>query len=357
MVLAMAKGRWIKTGTFGCRRMLAAAFIAVFLPAGVAEASSRACRQLETQLASLGKGNNASPQARKYDAAISRQQGQMEKARSQMQQAGCGSSVFGQSASFCRGVKESMARMEKNMAELKRTRARLGGSGSSGNTRKERSRILAALDANGCRDAPPAQAAVQPKANGSVDERGTRISLAPRPTGNLRTMCVRTCDGYYFPISWSVSHRDFARDHQVCASMCPGVEVELYYHRIPNEESADMVSAATGQPYSGMPYAFRYRKPGLPPQQGCTCTATAAAPSDGSAGYSVIGGDYSNEPVREAETTTAAAEEPEMFGPPAPPPHILPPDENRPIRVVGPQFLPGPEAATGQPVPDRGPAL
>jgi len=36
-----------------------------------------------------------------------------------------------------------------------------------------------------------------------------------------RTLCVRSCDGYYFPISYATGRGRFKTDAAVCASMYP----------------------------------------------------------------------------------------------------------------------------------------
>jgi hypothetical protein len=76
--------------------------------------------------------------------------------------------------------------------------------------------------------------------------------------GTYRTLCVRTCDGYFFPISFSTVPDRFVADEQTCQAMCPGMEVKLYTYRNPGQEAADMVSIQ-GEPYAALPTAFRYQ--------------------------------------------------------------------------------------------------
>ncbi|GAB1581817.1 hypothetical protein PPNSA23_17600 [Phyllobacterium phragmitis] len=91
--------------------------------------------------------------------------------------------------------------------------------------------------------------------------------------GGYRTLCVRTCDGYYFPISFSTQRKFFARDQNACSAMCPGTEAKLYYHDVKDEESEDMVSADANTPYAVLPTAFDYRTLGTRTPPGCTCQA------------------------------------------------------------------------------------
>ena len=44
------------------------------------------------------------------------------------------------------------------------------------------------------------------------------------PSGTYRTVCVRTCDGYYFPISYSTVPNRFADDQRTCQRECPAAE-------------------------------------------------------------------------------------------------------------------------------------
>lgn len=99
-------------------------------------------------------------------------------------------------------------------------------------------------------------------------EDGRRIreefELLPEPQysqfGNFRTMCVRTCDGYYFPISFSTDRDHFGADALSCESRCPGSEVELYYYGMPSQSAEEMISYRDNIPYAKQSFAFNYRK-------------------------------------------------------------------------------------------------
>ena len=79
------------------------------------------------------------------------------------------------------------------------------------------------------------------------------------PTGTFRTVCVRACDGYYFPISYSTVQSRFADDARTCQRECPATAAELYTYRNPGEDIGQAVSLG-GQSYSALPTAFQYRK-------------------------------------------------------------------------------------------------
>ncbi len=87
--------------------------------------------------------------------------------------------------------------------------------------------------------------------------------------GSYRTLCVRSCDGYYFPISTVTSRGNFARDDAVCQSLCP--QAALYAHSS-GSESENMYRVADGRSYKELETAFVYRKTYNP---SCSCTFEA----------------------------------------------------------------------------------
>jgi uncharacterized protein DUF2865 len=72
-----------------------------------------------------------------------------------------------------------------------------------------------------------------------------------------RTMCVRLCDGYYWPVSFATVKDHFGRDAETCARSC-GTPAALYYYPNPGGELEDMVGL-DGQPYKSLGTAFLYR--------------------------------------------------------------------------------------------------
>jgi len=74
---------------------------------------------------------------------------------------------------------------------------------------------------------------------------------------NYRTVCVRLCDGYYFPVSFSVAREHFDRDRQVCENRCGG-QGRLFAYRNPGGVLEDMEDLA-GRPYRQLRTAFLYR--------------------------------------------------------------------------------------------------
>lgn len=265
--------------------------VACLAATGGAEAASSVCTRLEAQLASASSAGSSSKYKR-YNSAVKKQASQIEKARGQLKRLGCSSGSIvilgGSNGRECKKLSSTISKMGANLRALTAKRDSFAGGGNN----VARKRIEAALRANGCRKESnnSVVASVNPKKTGNgisriIGDAGreTRVRTNTAPVilresgasgGNYRTMCVRTCDGFYFPISSRASSSHFSRDARACQLMCPGTQTELYYHSITGQDSEDMVSAQTRQPYTAMPRAFAYRTE-KPNSNGCSCNLTA----------------------------------------------------------------------------------
>ncbi|MER9616863.1 DUF2865 domain-containing protein [Mesorhizobium sp. M0207] len=379
----------------------AAALLGAVVLCGIAatqaQAASRLCRQLEADLAAASRGGGGKPALlRKYDDAIVRQRQQISKAVRQASSAGCGFSLSRRNANACAALDATIDRMAANLDALQAKRGDLAGGGS----RRDRARILTLLDANGCRDdaaartpAPVREASrengkrnlldqllgSQPEEADQAEELSqpgnirTVLNSADmgQPQGEFRTMCVRTCDGYFFPMSNAASLGDFERDQKNCESSCPGTEMQVFYTRGMNSDSASMTSSVTGRPYIELPTAYLYKQSDMPRPPTCGCNAAQ--------NFEIIAG---NPPTREQSEANVESTpfiplpvarpdpgaDPESLAnaqdgldrgairrlavKPVPSPTSLPPPEQRKVRVVGPTFLPDPAAATDLQAPD-----
>jgi len=152
---------------------------------------------------------------------------------------------------------------------------------------RQRTSVLKALAANRCRSAEvgrksrpgrlfagifgnkgPFRSGLRER--GLFHDRGFGGDLT---TGTYRTLCVRTCDGYYFPISFTASGDELRRDANACRALCPGQDVAIYVQRNPGDEGGPMISL-TGEHYTAMATAFRYRSEY---DRECTCGAIDAS--------------------------------------------------------------------------------
>jgi hypothetical protein len=72
-----------------------------------------------------------------------------------------------------------------------------------------------------------------------------------------RTVCVRLCDGYYWPISFATTPERFGRDAAACERSCSS-SARLFVYRNPGEQPEQMVDLK-GRPYARLGTAFLYR--------------------------------------------------------------------------------------------------
>src|SRR5215475_2540486 len=73
----------------------------------------------------------------------------------------------------------------------------------------------------------------------------------------FRTVCVRLCDGYFFPISFAVGADRLEHDARVCEGRC-GALGRLFVHQNPGG-STDDLHDLSGRPYRQLRTAFLYR--------------------------------------------------------------------------------------------------
>ena len=276
-----------------------------------AHAAATACATLQQQLAAASSGRSVS---QKNSPLVQRQALQLQQMRAKAGREGCGGFLFSRGdPELCKRYAQTIDAMSAKLTKLQ------NASDRSGSSQPSRQQILASMEARGCNDKVASTGRNNDSSNvrrktllevlfGSdeeqkpasrimvkrqLDEREAhrRVSAAPEtlaatyegtePSVNgvvkkgYRTICVRTCDGYYFPISFSTKPKYFARDQNACNAMCPAGNAKLYYHAVPEQESDAMISVADKKPYSELPNAFNYRTAGVKAVPGCTCHAQA----------------------------------------------------------------------------------
>lgn len=242
------------------------------------------CARLEAQLASIDRGGDPTraDQLRRYEEALQAQQGELDRTVALGKRNGCEGSgffLFGRNNSpQCDDINNRIQRMRQNVDRLTSELQQMRGGISVEGQRRQ---VLMALGQYQCgpqyrsAEAPPAQPSgprgfLQSLFGGGGGGGGGGGNTAPSLFGSgdvtpsdqsssYRTICVRTCDGYFFPVSYSTSQARFRDDEQACQRMCPASEVQLFTYRNPGEDVAQSVSI-TGQSYSSLPNAFRYRQ-------------------------------------------------------------------------------------------------
>ena len=317
-------------------------------------AGSPMCQRLEAQLASINRGGGDSANAdqiKRYEEAAAKQQRELERVQGQAKRQGCESTGFfslfnGQSAQ-CSPVNTQIQQMRANLDQITTSLERLrGGSFGSSVDENQRRSVTLALAQNNCGP----QYANAARSGNFLDNLFGNNNSTPggeaSTAGTYRTVCARTCDGAYFPVSFATVPSRFQDDEKTCKSLCPNSEASLFTYRNPGEDISQAVSL-NGQPYTQSPNAFRFRT-----QFDKTCSCRAAGQSwsdalknvdDSSAaqqGDIIVTNESSKKmslpPSSGAKKpANAVAPQPASTDTPAPPPA-----GDRPIRSVGPTFIP-----------------
>jgi hypothetical protein len=184
------------------------------------------------------------------------------------------------------------------------------------------------------------------------------IDMGPQ-SGTFRTVCVRTCDGAYFPVSFATYQARFQDDEKTCKALCPASEATLFSYRNPGEDINQAVSIS-GQPYSALPNAFKFRTEFNP---SCACKAAGQTWSDAlksvddkalveQQGDIIVTEESAKKMQQRAQpqppkaaaakkgaATTATAPAPAAAAPAADPAPAAT-DDKKSIRTVGPTFIP-----------------
>ena len=233
-------------------------------------AANPVCGRLEAQLAAIDRGVSADParaeQTRRIEETLNKQQADLDRTQAEWQRLGCQPpslfSIFVNQSPRCGPLNNQVTQMRAN---IDRTVAELQRSRHGADDEMQRQGVIGALAQNNC---GPQYVAAAPQQKGFFEtlfgglNPGGAVppgALDPQLDNGYRTLCVRTCDGYYFPISFSTSPTRFAEDEQTCQKLCPATEAILYSHRNPGEDVAQAV-ASNGRVYKDLPNAFRYRR-------------------------------------------------------------------------------------------------
>jgi hypothetical protein len=328
------------------------------------------CPRLEAQLATIDRGGGSGDpakdeQIRRYQDAAAKQQAELDRVTLQAKRAGCDSSGFfslfsGQSAQ-CGPVNNQIQQMRANLEQITTSLERLRG-GGLGERDNQRRSVLLALAQNNC---GPQYANAVRGPGGFLENLFGNNNGAPTPgadlgpqSGTYRTVCVRSCDGSYFPISFATVPARFPDDEKTCKALCPAADASLFTYRNPGEDMNQAVSIG-GQSYASSPNAFRYRQEFNP---SCSCKAAGQTWSDAlksiddksaaeQQGDIIVTEESAKRmaqpPGTKAQATRKGAATAKGAAPAAapaatPPPasDVAAPSGDKPIRTVGPTFIP-----------------
>lgn len=251
------------------------------------------CLQLEQELANdwANRANNdRGAQLKQIEEDIRKYDRIFQGTQAAMENGGCYESVFIFGRALVRSPK--CLRMNDSVEDARRQLARLEQQKqvmtNPGSARRRQDELIDALARAGCGRQYQQQARRRDSGSGGFfsnffggpdydyPRRDNLETSRIEAFATYRTLCVRTCDGFYFPISYSALPSQFNNDISACQAQC-AAPAELFVYRNPGEEPEQMISADGSTAYASTPNAFRFRKEYV---KGCSCKVTEYNPAE-----------------------------------------------------------------------------
>ena len=222
-----------------------------------AEAQAIDCGRLQQQIARGDRGGNRIAQAARRQAA------ELARTQAYAHQLGCDGFILFGGNPQCGGLNARIAQMQSNLSALQ----------ASGGGRND---LVARYNAY-CRGGQPApqQRGFFESLFGGFQQQQAPPPLSPPPPpspapdgdigedgafharGGSQAVCVRTCDGGFFPLAISARHSNEDLT-EMCQALCPGTETAVYT-RNPDAEIKTSLGI-DGKPYMEMPNALHFQK-------------------------------------------------------------------------------------------------
>jgi hypothetical protein len=208
---------------------------------GSAASAQVSCERYRAELASL---NRAGASIRTYEAAAQRQRNELARLIGYYRSIGCdqASFLFFQPPAECGGIAQRIRALQANATELAQQ-----ATADPSAVEARRQQLVAAI----AKTCDPASG----------------VFAEPPPleaTGGSRLVCVRACDGYFFPLDNEPQGRATSRD--LCRALCPNAEVSVF--RAPRDGGIERAVSETGQPYMKLANALRFQRAFDP---SCSC--------------------------------------------------------------------------------------
>jgi len=160
---------------------------------------------------------------------------------------------------------------------------------------------------------------------GSAESRSRRrvASLDGALPGGSVVICVRTCDGGFFPLPYS--RASGASLTEICQALCPNAEVALF--SMPFGGTVDQSVSLTGTPYTSQPNALKFQQSY---DETCSCRRPGQSWADALAAAEAKYGHHAHEIIITAQVSAEMSR-------PKPDPNVKPaasvskPEESQPI--------------------------
>jgi Protein of unknown function (DUF2865) len=256
--------------------------IAAFGGADALAQNAGECARLQQAIAARRGSSGA-------QAAVERQRAELARTSAYARSLGCGNRKFlffgSEPPPQCGEVNAQISRMEANLADLQ---ARAGGGGgdlvarfnaeclhapSGPNILSAPANVFEALFGGVARLAGGGQEA-EPQTDARLDDQEPRNEQSGQSGENggvhahagSYAVCVKTCDGSFFPVSYSGAGSRADSLEDVCRALCPNADVALY--SFPFGGTIEEAESPSGEAYVDLPNASKFEKTYDP---SCSC--------------------------------------------------------------------------------------
>jgi hypothetical protein len=260
-------------------RFAAAGLLCLAIAPNLAWSQAVDCPRLQAEIARV----DDRPRTNRAAADTQRQRAELDRAISSARQLGCNRP---QLPFFDNSVSARCPALNAQIAQMQGSLAQSQAGAVESNRSAYRADLIARFNAY-CRGATPTQA--RPRNFFEQLFSGFQPSPAPapapwiapepdpnsepeqaedaRPHGGSLAVCVRSCDGGFFPLSVSARHADADKLSELCTALCPNAAVSVYT-KSPSKPIDDAAALSDGASYSDLPNALKFQKSFDP---ACTC--------------------------------------------------------------------------------------
>ncbi len=245
-------------------------------PSAARANESAYCQNLRAQIAQAGRD--------RAPAASGRQRAELQRLQARARGLGCGRGGF---LFFGGDEPAECGALESRIGQLAAAVSNPASAGYWGGA--DRNALLARYDAE-CRHGYGLPQESEPQnifeaIFGSPARRGEPVVEGPggvvlnpddpgyydgdgRAQGGSEAICVRQCDGGFFPVSYSARHGSLQELNELCQAQCPNAQAMVYTKSLWRD--VETAVSIEGEPYSALPNALKFQKQRVP---ACSCKA------------------------------------------------------------------------------------
>ena len=248
------------------KRLAALISLALVAMAAWPAAAQTYCDRLRTELAAPGGDS----ETQGYMQALNAARSELGQVNAQARQVGCEPSrflFFSTTPPQCRNfesridsLKERVRVLEQRVAQAGQRKTQLAAAYRANcqgapvppapvGTTQARSRNILDMLFGATPEAPPAESMMPD----DITQGG--VMAEPGDSGPRRLVCVRKCDGFFFPLAGASGGA--ASDGELCRAQCPNADVEVFV--APAYGDIKYGVSLSGTPYTSLPTAFKYR--------------------------------------------------------------------------------------------------